>query len=217
MKNKDHFGRRLAMCIIGVLLSGVAVGFFKMAVFGVDPFQAMMSGLDALVPLSFGILYIIANALLLLFSLFFDRHYIGLATFINLFLLGYIVQFSWDFLLGLFPNVNMLGRIVFLIIGILISCIAGSLYFTADLGVSTYDAVALIITQTWKKGQFRFVRIGTDLACVALGVVMYLISGNSLKGLFGLVGAGTIIAAFFMGPLIDLFNRKISRPILYRK
>jgi len=30
-----------------------------------------------------------------------------------------------------------------------------------------------------------------------------------------LIGIGTIIAAFGMGPLITLFSEKIARPILY--
>lgn len=213
----EHFKKRLLMCIIGVLISGVSVGFFKRAVFGVDPFQSFMAGLDALAPLKFGTLYIIANVVLLVFDLIADRHYVGLATFINLFLLGYIVDFSHQFMLWLLPDIGMTGRIVCLLIGIVVSCLAASLYFTADLGVSTYDAVALIITGTWKKGQFRWVRILTDLVCVCIGVILYLLSGGGLQGIGAVVGAGTVVSALFMGPLIDLFNRKISQPLLYGK
>jgi uncharacterized membrane protein YczE len=32
---------------------------------------------------------------------------------------------------------------------------------------------------------------------------------------FGEVNIGTIITAFFMGPLIALFNRKVAEPFLY--
>ena len=53
------------MCVVGVVLSGVAVSFFKSAVFGVDPFQAFMSGLDALIPIKYGTLYVLVNAVLL--------------------------------------------------------------------------------------------------------------------------------------------------------
>ena len=38
-----------------------------------------------LTPIDFGTLYVVVNAILLLFALVFDRHYIGIATFINLF------------------------------------------------------------------------------------------------------------------------------------
>ena len=79
--------KRILMSIFGVLICGIAVGFFKRAMFGVDPFQSLMAGLDTVIPISFGTLYVIVNVIMLLFSLIFDRHYIGLATFINLFLI----------------------------------------------------------------------------------------------------------------------------------
>lgn len=216
MFKKDHFNRRLWMCVLGVCIAGVSVGLFKISMFGVDPFQSFMAGLDTLVPISFGTLYVIANAILLCFSLIFDRHYIGIATFINLFLLGYITQFTFEFLQKSFPDLGFGGRLIFLLIGIVIICFSSSLYFTADLGVSTYDAVALIITETWKKGEFRWVRIITDLTCVTLGIILYLMSGEAFGGIFTFLGLGTIISAFGMGPLIDFFNEKFAKPMLYR-
>lgn len=216
-KGEIVFKKRLAMCIIGVLMSGIAVGFFKLAIFGVDPFQTLMSGLDAIIPISFGTLYVIVNACMLIFSLIFDRHYVSLATFINLFLLGFVAEFTTDTLFGLFPDLIIWGRILSFLIGIVLACMAASLYFTADLGVSTYDAVALIITKTWKIGKFKYVRIITDLVCVILGVSLYLLSGSPMQGLWAMVGVGTIITAFFMGPLIDWFNIHMSGPMLNRQ
>ncbi|MCC8103350.1 MAG: hypothetical protein LIP11_14205 [Clostridiales bacterium] len=213
----ENFPKRLLMCVFGVVICAISVGFFKRAAFGVDPFQAFMAGLNAVIPLSFGTLYVIANLLLLLFALVADRHYIGLATVVNLFLVGYIVDYSHQLLLRLLPELGVPGRILCLLIAIVIMCLASSFYFTADLGVSTYDAVALIITGTWHKGQFRWVRIATDLICVAIGVLLYLISGGSLSGIGAVAGVGTIITAFFMGPLIDFFNRKVAQPLLRGK
>ena len=85
---------------------------------------------------------------------------------------------------------------------------------TADLGVSTYDAVALIICNTWKKGKFQYVRIVTDLICVAVGSALFILSGGKPSDIPTIAGIGTIITAFFMGPLIEFFNVKIARPIL---
>lgn len=214
---KDHMVKRILMSIFGVLICGVAVGFFKRAMFGVDPFQSLMSGLDSIIPIDFGTLYVIVNVVMLLFSLIFDRHYIGLATFINLFLIGYIAEFSLNTLKNFFPALGIPGRSVCLIIGILIICVASSFYMTADIGVSTYDAVALIISNTWHIGKFKYVRIVTDVICVILGVALYFLSGSPLSGIGAVVGAGTIITAFFMGPLVDFFARKLAKPFLYGK
>ncbi len=214
---KDHMVKRILMSIFGVLICGVAVGFFKRAMFGVDPFQSLMSGLDSIIPIDFGTLYVIVNVVMLLFSLIFDRHYIGLATFINLFLIGYIAEFSLNTLEKFFPALGIPGRSVCLIIGILIICVASSFYMTADIGVSTYDAVALIISNTWHIGKFKYVRIVTDVICVILGVALYFLSGSPVSGIGAVVGAGTIITAFFMGPLVDFFARKLAKPFLYGK
>ena len=215
--NKDHMVKRILMSVFGVLICGVAVGFFKRAMFGVDPFQSLMAGLDRVIPIDFGTLYVIVNVVMLLFSLVFDRHYIGLATFINLLLIGYIADFSLKTLEYFFPALGIPGRSVCLIIGILIICVASSFYMTADIGVSTYDAVALIITNTWHIGKFKYVRIITDVVCVIIGVILYFLSGAPVSGIGAVVGAGTIITAFFMGPLVDFFARKLAKPFLYGK
>ena len=194
----------------------ISVGLFKRAALGVDPFQSFMSGLDELIPIEFGTLYVIANACLLLFSLFADRHYIGLATIINLSILGYVAQFSHELMLSLFPELSLPGRFLFLITGTITMCFSSAFYFVADLGVSTYDAVALIITKTWKIGQFRYVRIICDFVCVAIGTILYVLTTVSISGITSIVGIDTIITAFFMGPLIDFFVEHIARPFLYK-
>lgn len=206
--------RRIGMSLAGVIICAVSVGVFKLAALGVDPFQSLMSGLDATIPIEFGTLYVIVNAVLLVFSLVADRHNIGIATFINLFLLGYITQFTYDMLQKIFPAPSMVFRVICLIIGIVVICFGSALYMTADLGVSTYDAVAIVISGKWKIGQFKYVRICTDLVCVIAGCILFVAAGNPIGKIPTIAGIGTIITAFFMGPLIELFNEKVARPML---
>ena len=208
--------RRIAMSLAGVIICAISVGIFKLAALGVDPFQSLMSGLDAIIPIEFGTLYVIVNAVLLIFSLIADRHNIGIATFINLFLLGYITQFTYAALQKIFPSPSMAFRIICLIIGIVIICFGSALYMTADLGVSTYDAVAIVMTNKWKLGKFKYIRICTDLVCVTLGCALFVMAGNAIGKIPTIAGVGTIITAFFMGPLIDFFNVKIAIPMLER-
>ena len=206
--------KRILMSVLGVIIGGISVGFFKLAAFGVDPFQSFMSGMEKLIPIDFGTLYVIVNACLLLFALVFDKHYINIATMVNLFLLGYVVDFSHNTLLAIFPEASIIVRIVCFIFGFVVLCFASSLYMTADLGVSTYDAIALILTNKWKLGKFKYIRIATDLVCVILGAVLFIIGKGVIKEIPTFIGVGTILTAFFMGPLIDFFNRKIAIPML---
>lgn len=197
--------RRALMTIFGVTTGGLSVGFFKQSAFGVDPFQCLCAGLDNVIPIDFGTLYVIINAVLLLAVLLMNRHYIGLGTFINLFLLGYVVDFSDHMIYMLVGEPGMVLRVIYLIIGLGVMCLASALYFTADMGVSTYDAIALYLASK-KIAPFRFIRIATDLCCVGIGFA------------FGYVpGVGTLLSAFCMGPLISWFNVKVAQPMLNGK
>ena len=214
---KKNLAKRILMSLFGVIICAISVGVFKIAALGVDPFQSFMAGLDKLIPLDFGLLYIIVNALLLIFALVFDRHYIGIATFINLFLLGYITQFSYQFLQTVIVEPSIFVRAACLVVGVVVICFGSAFYMTADLGVSTYDAVALIIVNTWKKGKFQYVRIITDIVCVILGAALFVLGGGKISAIPTIAGIGTIITAFFMGPLIEFFNVHVARPILAKE
>ena len=209
--------RRILMSLFGVIVCAVSVGIFKIAALGVDPFQSLMAGLDRLIPIDFGTLYVIVNLLLLTFSLLTDRSKIGLATFINLFLLGYITDFTFKLLSELIVAPSMLVRLICLTVGIVIICFGSALYMTANLGVSTYDAVAIVLSEKWKVAKFQYCRIATDIVCVVLGVAFFLLAGGAWKDVPTIAGIGTIITAFFMGPLIEFFNVKFARPMLQKK
>ena len=131
--------------------------------------------------------------------------------------MGYVTEFSYNLFQTLLPNPDMVVRSVCLVVGIVIICFGSALYMTADLGVSTYDAVAIVLSRKWKLGKFQYVRICCDLVCVALGVGIFLLSGGSLEAVPTIAGIGTVITAFFMGPLIELFNRTVARPMLKKK
>lgn len=211
---KEKKGRRILMSIMGVVICGISVGMFKRAELGVDPFQSLMSGLDAMIPIGFGTLYVIANILLLSFSLIFDRKKIGIATLINLFFLGYIAEYSQKLLEKIFPEMNLAARLLLLLVAVVIMCLASAFYFTADQGVSTYDAVSLVISARQDVVSFKFCRIISDLVCVLGGIGLCLLSGCSAEEVGAVVGIGTIITAFFMGPLIDYFNVHVAQPFL---
>ena len=203
--------RRIVLAVLGVFLNGVSIGFFKSALFGVDPFQCLCNGLANQIPIRFGTLYMLINLVLLCVVFFLNKRYIGISTFLNLFLMGYIVEFSEALLKNAVPEPGLALRIGFLVIGVVITCIAAALYYTARLGVSTYDAIPLHISDLkpqllGKVVPFKAVRIVADLICTVTGVV-----------LGATAGVGTVITALFMGPLITFFRRTLSEPLLFGK
>ena len=200
MKEKK---RRILMTISGVLVAGFSVGMFNFSAFGMDPFQVFAHGVWEHINIGFGTFYMILNLIMLIFIFIIDKHKIGLGTVINIFLLGYVVEFTSWFFATRIPNPSIWIRILFLVVGIIILCFGSSLYFIGDLGVSTYDAVALILSEK-KVARFQYCRIGSDLICTIIGFL-----------LGATVGVGTLVTALFMGPIIAFFNKLISIPLRY--
>ena len=138
----------------------------------------------------------------LILVFFIDRHYIGIATIFNLFGAGFVGQVTMDVLALIFQNEPLWTRIVLLLFGLVLLCFGASLYFTADLGVSAYDAMALILSKNTPV-TFRVYRISTDVICVIVGFIFK-----------ATVGIGTVLTAFFMGPVIQWFIDHVAIPIL---
>ena len=199
-------GRRIVMTVTGVLLSGIGCGFIKAAMLGTDPFTAALTGLGGLVGTGYGNIYAIVNFLLFLAVWRLDQHYIGIATLVNMIGLGYVVQYTAlgvGRVMARIAGVWIFPQFLSFALGLVILCVGSSLYFTADMGVSTYDAAALILRDKSRRS-FKACRMGTDLACVAIA----LFTGAS-------VGFGTVVTAFFMGPVVDFFNKSLAEPLLY--
>jgi len=201
--------KRLIMSLVGVFLTGVTVGFFQIADLGADPFTCFTLGWANIFGTSYGAVYPFVTGALLIIDFFFDRSRIGIATLLNLFLTGVVADFFYNTFADFALFGTIYGRVGLLIFTLLILCIGSSLYFTANLGVSGYDAVSQIISKK-AKWPFRFCRIGTDVICVVFGLVFGVAFGDR-------VGFGTILTAFCMGPVIQLFNDHLSGPLLYGK
>lgn len=197
--------RRMIMTVVGVLTSGFSVGIFNFSLFGMDPFQVLAHGIWEHLSLGFGTFYMIVNLIMLIAVYFVDKSKIGLGTMINIFILGYVVEFSSWLFVTIMPDPTLLLRSLALMVGVIIISFGSALYFTGNLGVSTYDAIALILSEK-KVAKFQYCRIGTDLICTLTG---YLLGAT--------VGIGTVVTAFFMGPIIAFFNRTVAIPLRYGK
>lgn len=192
------------MSFIGVIVTGFCVGAFQCANLGADPFTCFVTGIANLFHSQYSTFYIIVTGLLLLGVFLVEKHYIGIATIFNLLGIGIAADFMKGILNSVCPAPEMGARIAMMLFGILGSCFSASLYFTADLGVSAYDAWALIAAYKYKLAAFRVCRIICDCICVGVGFACNVT-----------IGIGTLITALFMGPVVQWFNTHMSEPFLY--
>ena len=199
--------RRILMTLFGVLVCAFSVGLFSHSGMGVDPFQVLAQSLgrhaEVGLGLDYGTFYMLLNLAMLVGIFVWNRGKIGLGTVMNVFLVGYIAAFSQDLMARLFPDPGLPVRIALLAVAVVVMCFGSAFYFTGDLGVSTYDAVALTLSERTDTRYFKYIRIATDLLCVGTGWLL----GGADK-----IGPGTLITALFMGPLISLFRRTAAEP-----
>ncbi len=196
--------KRIAMSFFGVIVTGFCIGAFQKANLGADPFTCFVTGIANIFHSTYSTFYIIVTGALLVGVFFVEKHYIGIATVINLFFTGMAADFMRNILDNIFPAPGMAARLVMMLFGIFGTCFAASVYFTADLGVSAYDAWSLIAANKYKLMPFRLCRIASDSVCVLTGLIFHVT-----------IGVGTVITALFMGPVVQWFNTNVSEPFLY--
>lgn len=191
------------MAFFGVMIAGCCVGAFQSADLGADPFTCFVTGIANIFGGGYSTFYLIIMGIMLLGVFLVEKHYIGIATVINLFCTGAAADFMKGCLDRAFPEPAMWLRVVMMLAGIFGTCFAASLYFTADLGVSGYDAWSLIAAYKYKLTAFRLCRIISDFVCVAVGFAFDVT-----------IGIGTLFAVVFIGPVVQWFNTNVSEPFL---
>ena len=201
---KGNIYKRILMMLIGNLILGMGAGMLRAADFGVDPYQCFVLGIDKVLKLGYGTTFVIVNAVFLVLMLLLARKMLNAGTLVNMFFLGYIIDFSYSMCMKITSSPSFFVRVVYFIVSILLITFSSAVIYTADMGVSTYDWIALKTAEVQKKVSFKWCRVGTDLICVIIGLVFSIIPG-----------IGTIVTAFLLGPLVSFFRTYCSEPFLY--
>lgn len=187
------------MSFIGIAILSMGTAFLRGGQVGLDPFTATNTGISGHLNMGLGVYQLLANALIFIFILILDRHKIGIGTLLNMVLVGFEVQWFIALYRQIFgTHVNVIIIISDLIIGLVLFTLGASLYMAADLGVAPYDAIAPILSDRLH-AKYRTVRIAQDVLFMVVG---FLVGGP--------VGFGTIIVAFFTGPLITFWDQHVS-------
>lgn len=197
--------RRILGMILGNIILGIGVAIFRTSLLGNDPYSAMvMAGAEHL-PISYGTLLLIVNAFIFIAEILWGRHFIGLGTFANWFLLGYVASFFIKvFSVLQISERGMAVRLLTVVVGVLVVSIGVSLYQSADLGVAPYDSLSIMISEHCPVPYF-WCRLATDIICTAI-----------CFALGGIVNVGTAVCALGLGPFVHFFDENISKKVLGR-
>lgn len=214
---QHHMVKRIILSFISIIVMGFGICLFSVSGFGVDPFTSMNMNIASTLGIGFGTYQLIVNAVILLYVIIVaHRGLVGVGTVFNMVGCGYSCEFFQNIFEPLVQNnYTYAVRVPLLIAGIITLCFACSLFFTANVGVGPYDALGFMLSRGIKL-EHKWVRVITDLTVILIGLVvsggLTAIFNGNISGVKN-IGIGTIITAFCMGPLINIFNKYVSAKI----
>lgn len=191
---------RVALLLMGLCIAHLGVTLFLQTELGSDPFNVFVQGLFRGVPwpawaaMTHGRVHLLVSLLILLVLLGLDRSYVGVGTVLCMALGGPIIDV---FTLWLAPVIHgglpLMGRLGLLVAGCLILAFGMTIVIRSQAGTGPNDLVAVVLSDKLKK-PFGPVRVAVDCAFAGIGLA-----------LGGVLGIGTVVCAFLVGPAAQLF------------
>lgn len=198
---QPHMERRIPVLILSVVLMGMCIAFFEKTRVGTDPctvFNLSMAQ-NVLHWQNLGTWQLLFNLVLLAGILLLrEGRCIGLGSLANMVLVGYSRDFFKPLVERLLPGEleSLLVRGAVFVPTMAVFLVAVAFYMVVELGTAPYDAVPQIIARR-TKAPFAVVRVIFDITVTAVG---FLLGGQ--------VGVFTVLACFFLGPVIAAIAAK---------
>ena len=198
--------KRMTIMIMSILLMGFSVSIFSYSGMGVDPFTALNMSISAKLGMGFGFFQMCVNGAVLILVALVSKKLINVGTVFNMVGVGYVCEFFTNIYATVLPEEKPLVlRLVCMMLGVFLLSLSASLYFNCNLGVSPYDALGFVMEENIKL-KYKWSRVITDLVCT---LVAFLLGGP--------IGIGTVVTAFFMGPVIAFCDVNISKKVINAK
>ena len=198
---------RVALLLAGLCVAHLGVTLFLQSDLGSDPFNVFVQGLFRGIPwpafaaMTHGRTHLLVSLVILLVLLAVDRSYVGIGTVLCMALGGPIIDV---YTLWLSPVIHgglpLPLRLALLVAGCVILAFGMTIVIRSQAGTGPNDLVAVVLSDKLRK-PFGPVRIGVDLTFALVGLA-----------LGGVVGLGTVICAFVVGPAAQTFM-PVSRRI----
>lgn len=198
--------RRIIVCVVGEIVTSLGIAVLLIGHAGVDPYTSFLQGVAHLSGLSFGVIVLVVNILLLIVVVPFDKTVFGLGAVLNFTMVGVLVDYFQTIYEDHFTFTYIIpGMLVCLLVGMALFSLGVSMYITCDLGQGPYDGIASAIDRQFPKISYHTFRVAQEVLAIMLALVL---TGFDLS--LGIVAIGTIIMGFFLGPIIGFCNTRIS-------
>lgn len=210
--------KKIIGVLIGTIILGLGVAFFQVSSLGFDGLSCLVIAIQKLINTSYSIAYLLVNLVFLIIMLIFLRNQIGIGSIINYLLTGVFCDiFMYIFkLINLTHSELLIVNIIFGLLGVVFLSLGIALYANANLGVTPYDSIPLIITKYFKPFnktiKYHIARKMVDGTCIILGVLIGILY---LKQYY-IFGINTVITLILVGYIVS-FSSKVINKYIYKK
>ena len=181
--------RRVVQLLVGLWLYGTAMAMFIRSGLGLDPWDVFHYGVQTHWGVSFGTVVVAVGFVVLLLWIPL-RQWPGFGTIANVVVIGV----ATDVMLAVIGDPDHLAvRWSLLLGGILLNGLAGALYIGSQLGPGPRDGLMTGLAR----------RTGLSIRLVRTVLEITVLSVGWLLG--GVVGIGTVLYAFLIGPATQFF------------
>ncbi|MBR3867420.1 MAG: YitT family protein [Butyricicoccus sp.] len=192
---RRSYPARFILLVAGTALTALGVVLMLQANIGLEPWSVFHQGLERTTGISFGMASSLTGFLAILAAVILGESF-GIGTIVNIVLCGVLIDvlnaIAWIPLMTTVPT-----GILMLFAGMIVLAIGTWLYMASELGSGPRDALTVALARKVKRSVGPC-RIVMDCTVTALGFLMG-----------GKIGIGTVIAAVFVGWIIDLTFRLV--------
>ena len=172
----------------GLTLFGLGEGLLLVSLTGASPWSVLAQGISLHIDLSIGVITFFVSSFVLFLWFFLDQKP-GIGTIMNIIIIAIMIDISIFYIET--PE-NYVSKIIMAVIAVLIVGLGSGFYLIANLGPGPRDGL-MVGVQIKTNFPIALVRAFLEITVVAIGWY-----------LGGIVGIGTLLFAFGVGPAVAL-------------
>ena len=173
---------------VGLMLFGLGEGLLIVSTAGASPWSVLAQGIYLNIGLSIGLITILISLVVLLLWLPLNQKP-GIGTILNALIIGIMIDVCVNFV----PTPEgFVSQLFLAFVAVLIVGLGGGMYLVANLGAGPRDGLMIGLQQK------------TNLPIAAVRAVLEITVMSIGWYLGGIVGAGTLLFAFGIGPAVAL-------------
>src|SRR5699024_1161252 len=197
--------------LLSLFIMGMGISLVTLAHLGTTPITSPPYVLSLTLPISFGMLTMLANFVFVLIEIIVLGKYFPKEQYLQLIVGPILVLFIdfWSYFILYIPQPLYIIQLLMVIIGCAIIACSTVLQLKANVVNNPAEGVVKAFAFKTSK-HFGSIKLYFDISLVVIAVIISFVSLGTIAG----VREGTVISALIIGPLIKMFQAQTKKDAL---